>query len=252
MGLNRSLFAMQVPQAMPSRNSIDHPGASTAPLTQISSGAGMPTECPEANLQRQLGSKIFARTTAGAVSRLLSLACRESIPELQTHDRNLRLAPFLAAALFQTVPFSLLSLRLDLFTSTAGIQASSPNSGNLGIPFRRSTSPSARRKGHLHRAHYIVFWHRPKNRKGPVFVLNGTDNPYGGTHPKIGGRRNITQCASAGDECLADLLMPVAKLNFVPGSQPIAGPGLRTLTLPANPASDQVAVVSVSASISGV
>src|SRR5712691_5623316 len=100
---------MQVPRAKPSRNSIDHPGASTPPLTQISWGVRTPTEYPAANLQPQLGSKTFARTTGGVASRLLSHACLQSIlstPEVQTHGRDLRLALLLSAALFQTVPFS--------------------------------------------------------------------------------------------------------------------------------------------------
>jgi len=72
----------------------------------------MPIECPEATLQPRLGSKTFARTTGGAASRRLSLACLESmlsILEVQTHERNLGLTPLLAAALFQTVSFSFVS-----------------------------------------------------------------------------------------------------------------------------------------------
>src|SRR5207249_3500483 len=58
--------------------------------------------------------------------------------------------------------------------------------------------------------------------------------------------------ASSRDEFLANLLMPVAKLNFISRSQPIIGPRLRPLTFPANPASEQVAIVAVSATVSSV
>ena len=91
----------------------------------------MPTECPRANLQRQLGSKTFARTTEGAASRQLSLACLESILsklEVQRHERNLELTPLLAAVLFQTVPFSFCLYASIFFTSAVWIQASPLNS----------------------------------------------------------------------------------------------------------------------------
>jgi hypothetical protein len=95
----------------------------------------MPTKCPAATLQLQLGAKTFAHTTGGAASRQLSLAWLESIlliPEVQTHDRNLGLTPLLAAALFETVSFSFLSLRLDLFhfRGQAGEPAEFGNQGS--------------------------------------------------------------------------------------------------------------------------
>ncbi len=98
----------------------------------------MPTKCPAATLQLQLGSKTFARTTEGVASRQLSLACLESIlsiPEVQTHHRNPGLTPLLAAALFQTLSFSFLSLRLDLFQFRGRDSGEPAEFGNQGSRF---------------------------------------------------------------------------------------------------------------------
>src|SRR5258708_39475965 len=101
---------MQVLRAVTSRNSIDYPGASTAPLTQISWGARKPTECPEARQQTRPGSKTLVYAKEDAASAGIFLARLEAILREWPDDRNRPLAPLPVAVLFQTVPRSSLPL----------------------------------------------------------------------------------------------------------------------------------------------
>src|SRR5882762_6249759 len=89
---------MRGPREVPALNSIDYPGASTAPLTQISWGARKPTESPEASQKPQLGSKTHVRATGGSTAAQPSLACFEAITRVQTLGRYPPLAPLPVAS----------------------------------------------------------------------------------------------------------------------------------------------------------
>jgi hypothetical protein len=60
---------------------------------------------------------------------------------------------------------------------------------------------------------------------------------------------NISQSSTAGQELLTYLLVPEVKLQPATRIEPVVGPRLSSLSLPTDPTDEQVAIVSLSASV---
>ena len=90
------------------------------------------------------------------------------------------------------------------------------------------------------------------HREKPSLILHGRGKTNVRTQPVVSANAKIGYCAAPRDKNLADFLMPEIELNPISRREPIVAPSLGTLPTPANPASDDIAVVCVAASPSGV
>src|SRR5260370_2342608 len=90
---------------------------------------------------------------------------------------------------------------------------------------------------------------RLNHRKQPTLVLHPgryTDSP----EPVIAAHSHIRQTAPAGQILLADLLVAEIQLHAAARSAPVARPSLLALPCPAQPTSQQIAVVRISVEVS--
>ena len=86
------------------------------------------------------------------------------------------------------------------------------------------------------------------HREKPSLILHGCGKTYVRTQPVISANAKIGYCAAPRDKNLADFLVPEIELDSVTRCEPIVGPSLGTLATPADPVSDDIAVVCVAAS----
>jgi hypothetical protein len=102
-----------------------------------------------------------------------------------------------------------------------------------------------RLKGNLNRRRPIRLRAGRQEWSLPSFVLNGRRNTQVAAYPPIQLYGAIIHCFSTRYEVAVYVCVPVPELKCVSRAKPVLGPGLESLTVSANPVSDDVFVVGV-------
>src|ERR1700733_8214184 len=112
---------------------------------------------------------------------------------------------------------------------------------------RRTLQQLLRLKRDFDRRRHGFLGVRLDHRKQPALILHGRGEADVGTPHVIATHAKIGHRASPGNEHLTDLQVAKIDLNTIAGTEPIDAPGLGSFPAPANPTTNNIPVVRVTA-----
>ena len=104
-------------------------------------------------------------------------------------------------------------------------------------------------EGYLELSGDVGLRSRRDHREIPPLILNRARDVRHRTDPQVGAYAQAGQSSPTRNKLVVYLLVPEMQLQPIPGAEPIVRPGLSALPLPPDPASQQISVVRVAASI---